>query len=350
MQERRIIIIYKIIVDKHSIANPSSEKREYTIDIEELRIKGDVYDSLVITKDEDYVMRRLHLSELQVLTVLEEPIKQPIPNLNIELFEGDNYIYLSDMTGNKFYAEYIVKNDFTDTYVTTNEMNSAVNQSAKKIELSVNQKLTGYSTTEEMNVSINMKADEITSKVSETYETKDNATKKYSEIKQTTDGISLEVGGKLNEKDFTGANIMLNVNNDGSSAKIKAEKVNLSGYVTISNLSTSGKTTVNGGNITTGTIDASKVTVKNLNADNITSGTIKGRAISGGTITGTTITNGNNFSVNASGNMTCNNAKITARGGSDNGDSSGLNLKVIGDTNYNYSGFAPRVWNHKSHI
>lgn len=154
-------MIYKIIVDKQSRTNPTSEKKEYTIDIEELRVKGDVYDSLVITKDEDYVMRRLSLSELQVLSVLEEPIKQPLPDLNIELFEGDNYIYLLDMTGNKFYAEYLVKNDFNDIYVTTNEMNSAINQSASQIELSVNQKLTGYSTIEEMNSAINQSASAI---------------------------------------------------------------------------------------------------------------------------------------------------------------------------------------------
>ena len=65
------------------------------------------------------------------------------------------------MVGNKFYAEYIVKNDFTDIYVTTNEMNSAINQSAQSIELNVNQKLTGYSTTEEMNSALNIKEEDI---------------------------------------------------------------------------------------------------------------------------------------------------------------------------------------------
>ena len=117
---------YKIIVDKQSRTNPSSQKKEYKIDIEELRVKGDVYDSLIITKDEDYVIRRLTLSEYGLLSVLEEPIKEPLKGTNIELFEGDNYIYLMDMLGNKFYAEYLIKNDFTDIYVTRNEMNSSI--------------------------------------------------------------------------------------------------------------------------------------------------------------------------------------------------------------------------------
>lgn len=157
---------YKIIVDKQSRTNPSSEKREYEIDIEELRTKGNIYDSLIITKNEDYVLRRLSLSQYHVLNVLEEPIKEQLTDINIELFEGDNYIYLVDMVGNKFYAEYLVKNDFTDTYVTINQMNSAINQTAWQIELTVNQKLEGYSTTEEMNSAIKVTADGINSQVS----------------------------------------------------------------------------------------------------------------------------------------------------------------------------------------
>ena len=198
---------YKIIVDKQSRTNPSSEKKEYIVDIEELRVKGDVYDSLIITPEEDYVMRRLSLSDLNVLSVLPEPIKQPIPDINIELFEGDNYIYLVDMTGNKFYAEYLIKNDFNNTFATRGEMNSAINQTAQSIELSVNQKFEGYSTTEEMNSAITQKANEITSTVSKSYATKTELTTARSEIKQTTDSISSEVSKKVG-KDEIGTEII----------------------------------------------------------------------------------------------------------------------------------------------
>lgn len=156
---------YKIIVDKQSRTNPSADKKEYVINIEELRTTGSVSDSLVITKDEAYVLRRLKLTEYHVLEELENPIKQTLADVKIELFEGDNYIYLIDMTGNKFYAEYLIKNDFTDNYVTKSEMNSAINQSATEIELTVNQRLTGYSTTEQMNSAITIKANEISSEV-----------------------------------------------------------------------------------------------------------------------------------------------------------------------------------------
>lgn len=221
---------YKIIVDKQSSVNPSTEKKEYIIDIEELRVKGDVYDTLVITKDEDYVMRRLSLSEYHVLSVLEEPVKEPLQDINIELFEGDNYIYIQDMTGNKFYVEYLIKNDFTDTYVTVNQMNSAITQSAGEIELNVNQKFTKYSTTEEMNSAITAKANE----------------------------INLEVNKKVNEKDLTGANIALRINNDESEVQINADKININGAISANGnfkVDTDGKMECTNAYFTGGNVD-----------------------------------------------------------------------------------------------
>lgn len=152
---------YKIIVDTQSRENPSADKKEYVINIEELRRKGNIYDSLNITLDRTYVIRKLSLSEYGVLSELDEPITEELTEVNVELFEGDNYIYLSDMSGNNFYAEYIVKNDFTDTYVTVNQMTSTINEAASSIELSVNQKLEGYSTTEEMNTAIELSSSTI---------------------------------------------------------------------------------------------------------------------------------------------------------------------------------------------
>ena len=215
-------MIYKIVVDKQPMTNPSGEKKEYTIDIDELHFKRDVYDSLVITHDEDYVMRRLELGEYNVLTELNPPIKEPLPDLNIELFEGDNYIYLYDMTGNRIVAQYLVKNEFNELYVLENEMTSAINQSAKAIELNVNQKLTGYSTTEEMNSAITLKADEITSTVSSTYETKSNAQSKYSQLQQTDSNISSTVATKVGNNE-----IISKINQSSEKVTIDANKINL---------------------------------------------------------------------------------------------------------------------------
>ncbi len=211
------------------------------------------------------------------------------------------------MQGNKICAEYVVKNAFTDDFVTENKMNSAIKQSAQSIELNVNQKLTGYSTTQEMNAAIQLSANSIINTVSETYATKETTNQLSTRIKQTAKSIELTA-----TDNGTSAGITIRLRNeDGTQIDSKSANITMNGLVKFTDLSNSGSTTINGSNITTGTIDASKVNVTNLNASNIKSGTITGRTISGGTITGTQITNGNNFKVDASGNLTCNNATIT---------------------------------------
>lgn len=201
---------YKIIVDKQPSSNPSDERKEYTIDIEELRVKGNVYDSLNIEKDKTYVTRRLSLSEYGVLSVLDEPIIEELTDVDIKLFEGDNYIYLSDMQGNKFYAEYLIKNDFNDIYATKNEMNSAITQTAESIELSVNQKLTSYATTDDL---------------------EEQVTELNSTISQTAQEINLEISKKVDDEELTGANITLRINEDTSEATINADKININGVI-----------------------------------------------------------------------------------------------------------------------
>lgn len=213
---------YKIVIDKQSRKNPSSKKKEYEVDIEELRVRRDIYDSIVITREEAYVLRKLQLMDLNVLKILDEPIKEPLKDIKITLFEGDNYIYLVDVYGNKIYAEYLVKNEFNELYVTVNEMNSAINQSAQSIELNVNQKLTGYSTTEEMNSAINVKANEITSSVSKTYTTKEELTTAKSEIKQTTDNITSTVSKKVGNDE-----IISKINQSSEKVTIDANKISL---------------------------------------------------------------------------------------------------------------------------
>ena len=227
---------YKIIVDKQPSSNPSDEKKEYIIDIEELRVKGDVYDSLNIELERTYVTRRLSLSEYGVLSVLDEPVIEELQEVNIELFEGDNYIYLSDMQGNNFYAEYLIKNDFNDIYATKNEMNSAITQTAESIEFSVNQKLTGYATNEDLDGAV---------------------TELNSTISQTAQEINLEVSKKVDDEELTGANIALRINNDTSEATINADKININGVISANGnfeVDTDGNMSCNNGTFTGGTI------------------------------------------------------------------------------------------------
>lgn len=291
---------YKIIVDKQPSSNPSNERKEYTIDIEELRVKGSVYDSINITPDRTYVMRRLALSEYGVLSELVPPVEEDLGDLNIQLFEGDNYIYFYEMQGNRFCAEYVVKNDFTDQFVTKNEMNSSINQTAQNIELSVNQKLEGYSTTQEMNSAISQSAQSITSSVNQTltnYATTNDlegeVTELNSTIEQTAKGINSTVSQKVGKTE-----IISSINQSAESVKINANKINI---------------TAND--------------VLNLLANNSINLTSKNITISS-----------NNFKVDASGNMICNNATMsnaTINGGTitiNGGTQSSPNFEIVGNT------------------
>lgn len=271
---------YKIVVDKQPMTNPSSEKKEYIIDIEELRVKGSTHDSLMFEIDKTYVIRRLKLSEYYVLSVLDEPIIEALESINIELFEGDNYIYLIDMQGNKFYAEYLIKNEFNDVFATRKEMNSAIDLTMQQITIAVNQKFTDYSTTEEMNAAINLKANE----------------------------INAEVEKKVDEETITGAYLILKINGDTSEAKLNADKIELSANDVLNLLA--GNTI----NLTSKNIAFSST---NFNVDKNGNMTCSNANISGtvtsnnATITGGSIKVGNNFRVDSNGSMTCSDATIT---------------------------------------
>ena len=108
---------YIIVVDKQPRTNSSSEKREYEINIDELRKKGDVHDDFKIEEGVARVYRRIGLTKTHMTYILDEEIIEELGELKIKLFEGDNYIYIKDEYNNQMCAEYIVKSDFTDMYV-----------------------------------------------------------------------------------------------------------------------------------------------------------------------------------------------------------------------------------------
>lgn len=97
-----------------------------------------------------------------------------------------------------------------------------------------------------------------------------------SSITQTANEIRLEVSNKLSDVanffgDVTSASIVAAINQDGSSVKISADKVDISGFVTFSDLKRAGSTTINGSNITTGEINADLITAGEIRAVNFIS-------------------------------------------------------------------------------
>lgn len=109
-------------------------------------------------------------------------------------------------------------------------------------------------------------------------------------IQQTANSIKLEVATKVDENE-----IISKINQTSESILIQANRLNLSGYVTINSLKAGGTTTIDGGRITTGTVSAARIDVNNLyvkhlnGADGTFSGTLSAAS---GTFTELTASNG----------------------------------------------------------
>lgn len=111
-----------------------------------------------------------------------------------------------------------------------------------------------------------------------------------SEIDQKAESINIKVESKVD-----GNSIISAINMSPESIKISSSKINITGFVTFSDLRESGTTTINGSNITTGTINGNLANITNINASNITTGTINTSRVNikGGTTKKIVIANDN---------------------------------------------------------
>lgn len=110
-----------------------------------------------------------------------------------------------------------------------------------------------------------------------------------SEIALTAGQIELVVGSDkiVSESGQVNASVVVSAIND-SSVTINANRINLSGYVTVSSLATAGQTTINGNNITTGTLNANLI-----KSGNIQPGAGQYLTIAGFTVSSTTLSGAN---------------------------------------------------------
>ena len=209
-------------------------------------LNATTYDEFIVESGQAKIIRRVGENEDGSFYALTSEIEEDKGNLIIALKEGYNKLWLESFynLSLKYSAKYVIKSDYTDVFATKVEM--------------------------------------------------------HSEISQTASEINLEVSKKVDENEVIAA-----INLTSEAATIDASKINLNGYVTVTDLAGTGTTTINGSNIKTGTIDASLVSVVNLNANNITSGTLSADKINGGTISASSINLGNNkFAVDTNGNLT----------------------------------------------
>lgn len=205
----------------------------------------------------------------------EQVINYEYPS--IILADGDYTLTLLGYDIGYLFIRLMAKNIYTSQFYTKAETESRINQKASEIELGVDQTLTNYSTTAQMNSAINIKANEITSSVSETYATKSTTNTLSSRISQTAKGISLNVSNGS-----TTSGITITMTKEDGTTTTTSGTIQMTGLVKFSDLSGSGTTTINGSNITTGTISANRVSGGTLQGTTIiaNSGTIGGWNIS----------------------------------------------------------------------
>ena len=136
----------------------------------------------------------------------------------------------------------------------------------------------------------------ITTEQSEIKQTAQGLTSTVSSIQtslQNLDGEVETLSSTVSTVQQTATGLTSTVTQQGetiSQIRQDLDKIDISGYVTFTDLKTSGSTTINGDNITTGsisanrisggTIDANTINVNNLNAANLTKGLINANRIS----------------------------------------------------------------------
>ena len=229
----------------------TNEDFDYELPDDLLYYNSENYDEFILDYDGQscVINKKVGINEDGTTYILETPTtieyEFPTGDKAIVLTEGDYIVEILGYGTGYIFARLMAKNIYTTQFYTKAEVDSEISQTTQSINLSVDSKLSNYSTTTEMNSAISLKSNE----------------------------INLEVAKKMNESDFTGANILLEINNDESQAQINSDKISLK-----------GKTI-------------------NLTGDN-------------------TIIKSNNFNVDKNGNMVCSNAKLT------NGVVESPNLKI----------------------
>ena len=128
---------------------------------------------------------------------------------------------------------------------------------------------------------IEQNVNSITTKVESVEETANGAKTAASEAKQTADSFSTRITtaeGNISSVSQTASKIDWVIKSGTSSsnftitdrmATLAAEKIDLTGYVTINSLKSGGTTTIDGGRITTGTISADRIDASQLKVRNI---------------------------------------------------------------------------------
>lgn len=143
------------------IGNSSTKKFQFYFG-EPLRVFNDVTDELQILFNEESgicearVIRRIDYNN-GIYTIYNIPKEDPISELTMELFKGNNYVYLEEYTNWTIYARYLFNNELNEEFAPRVETNSRIRRTADEINLEVSKKVNQ----DEIIASINMSPEQI---------------------------------------------------------------------------------------------------------------------------------------------------------------------------------------------
>ena len=148
-----------------------------------LRQYNNVYDEYVLKDGKAQIIRRINKDG----SIKDNEEIEDLGEYLIYLKEGDNTIEIQNYSA-QISAKFAIKSTYTDIFATKVEMNSEIKQTSESITLETNKKLEDYSTTTEMNSAIKVSADKINSEVSK----KVGNDEVISKINQSAEQIQIE--------------------------------------------------------------------------------------------------------------------------------------------------------------
>lgn len=142
-----------LIVDK--TRNLSDEAKIIELPVKNLYAQDNVYDEFVVEKNRAKLIHRLIFNQGE-LQPLQQEFVEDLGEVDIQLFEGDNYIYLYSLIndGAIYEIDYTIPSEFTDTFATEVYVNSSIEQTANQILLQVNEKVDEEEIIAKLNVAV----------------------------------------------------------------------------------------------------------------------------------------------------------------------------------------------------
>ena len=123
--------------------NLSDEAKIVELPVKTLYAQDDVYDEFVVEGQKAYIIHRLIANQQGQIVPLQQEFIEDLPDVEIPLFEGENYIYLCSLIndGAIYEITYTIPSEFTDVFATEVYVDSTIQQMANQILLQVNEKV-----------------------------------------------------------------------------------------------------------------------------------------------------------------------------------------------------------------